>query len=256
MFIVSRVTGPLVEVAESVESFRGAENFIPLPEQGPRELVSLAANFNTMAREISELLSNRTTLLAGISHDLRTPLTRMRLALELLPDTVERKLVARFERNLEAMDELIADTLRFAHGAVEAKHEVETLPFIKDVLAQIDETIRFCADPSVPDRVILAPGAFARVVTNLVTNAQQYGEGVSVLLTGRELHVMDRGEGIAPEYRELVFQPFFRIEGSRSRATGGSGLGLAIVAQLCQAQGWKVSVEDGPLGENDVVVVF
>ena len=85
LIIVQRITRPLVQAAERVESFRGGENFETLPEQGPRELVSLARNFNTMAREISALLSNRTTLLAGISHDLRTPLTRMRLALELLP---------------------------------------------------------------------------------------------------------------------------------------------------------------------------
>ena len=86
LFIVQRITRPLVETAERAETYRGGENFEPLPEQGPRELVSLARNFNTMAREITALLSNRTTLLAGISHDLRTPLTRMRLALELLPD--------------------------------------------------------------------------------------------------------------------------------------------------------------------------
>jgi len=85
LFIVQRITRPLVQAAQRVETFRGGENFEPLPEKGPRELVSLARNFNTMAREISTLLSNRTTLLAGISHDLRTPLTRMRLALALTP---------------------------------------------------------------------------------------------------------------------------------------------------------------------------
>ena len=91
LIIVQRITRPLVQAAERVESFRGGENFEPLPEEGPRELVSLARNFNTMARDISALLSNRTTLLAGISHDLRTPLTRMRLALELLPHFRDRR---------------------------------------------------------------------------------------------------------------------------------------------------------------------
>jgi two-component system osmolarity sensor histidine kinase EnvZ len=256
VFIVSRVTGPLVRVAESVESFRGAENFEPLPEEGPRELVSLARNFNTMARDISVLLSNRTTLLAGISHDLRTPLTRMRLALELLPDNVDPGLVKRFERNLEGMDQLIADTLRFARGAAEPKQEIEIAPFVADALMSLDESIPFGTDADVPSRVMIAPGAFSRVLTNLVINAQQYGEDVSVELRGRELHVLDRGMGIPVEYREQVFQPFFRLESSRNRETGGSGLGLAIVAQLCQAQGWKVSIEDGPNGENDVVVLI
>ncbi|MYE82122.1 MAG: HAMP domain-containing protein [Gammaproteobacteria bacterium] len=115
--VVRRIAQPLAETAGAVEAFRGAEGFSPLPEKGPRELVTLAESFNRMAREISTLLSSRTTLLAGISHDLRTPLARMRLAVELLPDDVDPKLVARMEGNLERMDELIGDALRFARGA-------------------------------------------------------------------------------------------------------------------------------------------
>ena len=99
-----------------MEAFRGAEGFSPLPEKGPRELVTLAQSFNRMAREISELLSSRTTLLAGISHDLRTPLARMRLAVELLPEDVDPELVGRMAGNLERMDELIGDALRFARA--------------------------------------------------------------------------------------------------------------------------------------------
>ena len=100
LLIVRRIARPLVKVANQAEQFRGIEDIEPLPETGPRELVSLARNFNTMASEISLLLANRTTLMAGISHDLRTPLTRMRLALALLPSNVDAKLIARFESNL------------------------------------------------------------------------------------------------------------------------------------------------------------
>jgi two-component system osmolarity sensor histidine kinase EnvZ len=253
LFIVQRITRPLVETAERAGTYRGGENFEPLPEQGPRELVSLARNFNTMAREITALLSNRTTLLAGISHDLRTPLTRMRLALELLPDNVDKSLVERFERNLESMDELIGDTLRFARGAAEPPQEVELRPFVQDIVGSFDHRIPLsCEGEDV--RLSLAPGALQRVLLNLITNAQQHGQDVAVQLVDREIHVIDHGPGIPEEYRDQVFQPFFRLDSSRSVVTGGSGLGLAIVQQLCQAQGWRVTIQDGPQGGTDVCV--
>ncbi len=254
LFIVQRITRPLVQAAERVESFRGGENFEPLPEEGPRELVSLARNFNTMAREISALLSNRTTLLAGISHDLRTPLTRMRLALELLPDDVDPKLIERFERNLENMDSLIGAALRFARGTGEAPQTVPLRAFVEDVVDAYNASIPFDSDVDPDFELQLAPGALKRVLTNLISNAQQHGDGVRVRLEGTDVHVVDSGPGIPDEYKEQVFQPFFRLDTSRSSVTGGSGLGLAIVLQLCQAHGWRVRVEDPPGGGTDVIV--
>jgi two-component system osmolarity sensor histidine kinase EnvZ len=251
--IVQRITRPLVQAAERVESFRGGENFEPLPEQGPRELVSLARNFNTMAREISALLSNRTTLLAGVSHDLRTPLTRMRLALELLPKDVDPKLVERFERNLENMDQLIGDALRFAKGTSEAAQLVSLEPFVEDVVESYDASIPF-ESVGTGAKLPLAAGALKRVLTNLISNAQQHGDGVRVRLDGTDIHVVDSGPGIPDEFKERVFQPFFRLDSSRSSVTGGSGLGLAIVQQLCQAHGWRVRIEDPPDNGTDVIV--
>ncbi len=256
LFIVQRITRPLVLVAERAETFRGGGNFEPLPEQGPEELVSLARNFNTMAREISTLLSSRTTLLAGISHDLRTPLTRMRLALELLPEDVDRKLVERFERNLEAMDALIGDALKFARGAGEAPQDVELAPFVRDVLASFDPPVPLTVDDHGDVIVSLAPGALQRVLVNLVNNGLQHGDNVRVLVKDREIHVIDSGPGIPEAAREEVFQPFFRLDHSRNVNTGGSGLGLAIVHQLCQAQGWRVRIQEGPEGGADVVVTL
>jgi two-component system osmolarity sensor histidine kinase EnvZ len=254
LFIVQRIARPLVQAAESVESFRGGEDFEPIPEEGPAELVSLARNFNTMARNVSTLLSNRTTLLAGISHDLRTPLTRMRLALELLPPEVDPSLVERFERNLTAMESLIADALRFARGTGESRQEVELVGFIREIVESHDATIPFAAHDAEGIRLMLAPGALQRVLVNLLNNAQQHGDAVAVTVQGREIHVSDSGPGIPDEYKEKVFQPFFRIDSSRSVATGGSGLGLAIVAQLCQAQGWRVRIEDGAAGGTEVIL--
>ena len=256
LFIVQRITRPLVLAAERVETFRGGENFEPLPEQGPRELVSLARSFNTMAREISALLSNRTTLLAGISHDLRTPLTRMRLALALLPENVDPKLIARFERNLEVMDGLIGDALRFARGTQESAQEVELAPFVRDVLAGFEQPIPLTVEHADGLRLPIAPGALQRVLANVVGNGLQHAEAVRVHLDGRQIHVIDSGPGIPPEAREAVFQPFFRLDSSRNVSTGGSGLGLAIVRQLCQAQGWRVAIQDAPGGGTDVVITL
>lgn len=256
LFIVQRITRPLVRVAEQAEHFRGSGDIEPLPETGPEELASLARNFNTMANEISILLANRTTLLAGISHDLRTPLTRMRLALALLPEDVDATLVERFERNLESMDELIGDALRFARGTREAQQEIEVLPFVEEVLASYSTPVSLSAMVDGTYRRFVAPSAFRRVLMNLVSNGIKHGGDVVVTLREGCIEVTDNGPGIPEEYREEIFQPFFRIDPSRSQETGGSGLGLAIVAQLCHAHGWRVQVGQADGGGARVSIDF
>ena len=245
LFIVQRIARPLVKLSQQAEDFRGALDIEPLPEEGPKELVSLTRNFNTMAKEISVLLANRTTLLAGISHDLRTPLTRMRLALALLPETVDQDLVKRFERNLESMDELIADALHFARGTEETAQEIEIVSFVAEVAESFDDSVRFETKLRHSSRATVAPSAFRRVLVNLVSNAYKHGNHVVVRLTRNEVQVIDDGPGIPAQYREDVFQPFFRLDESRNTSTGGSGLGLAIVRQLCDANHWRVQIEAG-----------
>lgn len=250
LLIVQRITRPLDAVASSARKFRGGAKLEPLPETGPAELVTLARSFNTMVQEISELISNRTTLLAGISHDLRTPLARMRLALELLPENTDPKLVERFERNLAEMDALLSVSLQFARGlSREDVREVELRPLIESMLCE--DTSKVCLDWQAPRdlRLVLDPGALTRVLNNLVGNALQYADGkvelrVSKQVDAVRIDVLDRGPGIPEAERTRVFQPFYRIERSRNQRTGGSGLGLAIVKQLCDAQGWQICVSD------------
>ena len=248
LLIVRKIARPLVQVGKQAETFRGLAEIEPLPETGPRELVSLARNFNTMADEIALVLANRTTLMAGISHDLRTPLTRMRLALALLPDDVEQSLVQRFERNLEAMDVLIGDALRFAQGTREEAQPLALAPYVREVLDTFEQELDFLCVINDDVMLDLAPNAFSRVLTNLVGNAIKYADRVRVSLDGSEVVVSDDGPGIPVSERGRVFQPFYRLEASRNVSTGGSGLGLAVVQQLSAAHGWKIEIGDSPMG--------
>ena len=201
-----------------------------------------------MADEIARLLANRTTLMAGISHDLRTPLTRMRLALALLPDTVDQTLVQRFDRNLEAMDALIGDALRFAQGTAETSKPLALAPYVRQVLDTFEKKIEL--DCAISDDLIveLAPNAFSRVLVNLVGNGIKYANRVNVELRAGEIIVSDDGPGIPENERDNVFQPFYRLEVSRNQSTGGSGLGLAVVQQLSTVHGWRIAIGDGQLG--------
>ena len=248
LLIVRKIARPLVQVGKQAETFRGLAEIEPLPETGPRELVSLARNFNTMADEIALVLANRTTLMAGISHDLRTPLTRMRLALALLPEDVDQSLVQRFERNLEAMDVLIGDALRFAQGTREEAQPLALAPYVREVLDTFDHELEFLCVINDDLMLDLAPNAFSRVLTNLVGNAIKYADRVRVSLDGSEVVVSDDGPGIPVSERGRVFQPFYRLEASRNVSTGGSGLGLAVVQQLSAAHGWKIEIGDSPMG--------
>lgn len=248
LLIVRKIARPLVQVGKQAETFRGLAEIEPLPETGPRELVSLARNFNTMADEIALVLANRTTLMAGISHDLRTPLTRMRLALALLPDDVEQSLIQRFERNLEAMDVLIGDALRFAQGTREEAQSLALAPYVREVLDTFEQELDFLCVINDDVMLDLAPNAFSRVLTNLVGNAIKYADRVRVSLDGSEVVVSDDGPGIPVSERGRVFQPFYRLEASRNVSTGGSGLGLAVVQQLSAAHGWKIEIGDSPMG--------
>ncbi len=248
--VLQRITRPLVRAAELAKTFRGGEDFVPLPEEGPRELRTLARSFNTMAREISSLLANRTTLLAGISHDLRTPLARMRLALALLPEDMAPDQVRRIERNLELMDALIGDALMFARGAGESHSTLCLKPFVDELVGNFEDPVRLHWEGDKDVQVWVAPGALRRVLQNLLANAREHGGGeaeMRVVVDRRvEILISDRGPGIPEAYRDKVFQPFFRLDEARSQ--GGSGLGLAIVQQLCQAHGWLVAVESSESG--------
>ncbi|AGA32494.1 Periplasmic Sensor Signal Transduction Histidine Kinase [Thioalkalivibrio nitratireducens DSM 14787] len=236
----------------------------PLPEKGPREVRMLARNFNTMAHEVRELLANRTTLLAGVSHDLRTPLTRMRLSLEMLREIHDPKLIDGICDDLEAMDRIIRQTLALSRD-LETREEqtVDLVALLEQIIADAcrsEGDISWSSAPASCSRH-LNPVALQRVLANLVENAVRYGEGqpVEVALECAPtvvIRVLDRGPGIPGDQLEAVFRPFHRLEASRSAQTGGSGLGLAITRQLAKANGWDVSLHPREGGGTEARVVL
>jgi two-component system osmolarity sensor histidine kinase EnvZ len=248
--------GPLSRLANASERIGQGRRPEPLPESGPTELAALARAFNRMAEQVEELLANRTTLLAGISHDLRTPLSRLRLALGMLSEKPEPDLVERLMRDVDGMNTLIARCLEVSRDFSEQDAaEVDLCDLLAEVAAEFaaaGATVRGRHGPQC--RLRVRPLALKRILSNLVDNAVRYGGGqpveieYDIAVDRVAIRVLDRCPGIPEAEREAVFRPFYRLDPSRSACTGGSGLGLAIVRQLARANGWSVELTARPGG--------
>jgi two-component system osmolarity sensor histidine kinase EnvZ len=251
VWLARRIVAPLERLDAAAALLGRGERPALLPETGPRELARLAHRVNALGREVHELLDGRTTLLAGLSHDLRTPLARMRLAIEMLSRRPDPALIERLERDIEEMNRLVGDMLELARGlGQEAPRRIDVGELLEQLARSAREAGASVTVVSAPCTATAAPMALRRVLGNLLSNAQRYGgAGMIELQAQRDggavrIGVLDRGRGIPDDQLEAVFRPFHRVESSRSRGTGGSGLGLAIVRQLAQANGWTVSLEN------------
>lgn len=250
LLVARRLTRPLNRLAQATARVGRGSDFEPLPEDGPAELARLSREFNRMTATVRDLLENRTIMLAGVSHDLRSPITRLRMALELCHTRPEPKLLARMESDLERMDALIQSFIEFSRGISAEPLETVNVPAMLESLA--DEARIHGATVTVsiagPCTQDLAPLALHRVLANLVDNAVRYAgnEPIEVVLVQCNhpviIEVRDQGPGVPPEKREDVFHPFVRLDTARSHG-GGSGLGLAMVRQIAQAQGWTVALD-------------
>jgi two-component system osmolarity sensor histidine kinase EnvZ len=235
LILAGRITHPLNRLSKAAEQVALGYSPNALSENGPRELANLARQFNITSGRVRELIANRTLLLAGISHDLRTPLTRLRLAVEMLPRGTAPALVARMERDIEDMNALISQAIDFGKS-LEAGHREDV-----DLAAMIDDLV--AGRP----RVVWQRGrschyrvdvlALRRIVGNLLENALRYSQDLVEVhldckMAAPVVYVLDRGPGIPESEREAVFRPYYRLEASRSRLTGGTGLGLAVAYQL------------------------
>ena len=250
LLLVRRITRPLALMEEATHRIGKGDFSAPLPETGAVELANLARKLNLMESQIGELLNNRTTLLAGISHDLRTPLARMRLELELLQNEKDKAIADGLNKDIDEMDRLISQTLLLAKGlGSEAVSDTDVCELLNEI---IDENTRPSIDihPSFTGNCCapIKAQALKRVVGNLLENAINYGGPGPVTLSYRSesdhftITIADQGPGIPPSERDAIFQPFHRLETSRNKSTGGSGLGLAIVKQLCDVNQWRIGL--------------
>jgi two-component system osmolarity sensor histidine kinase EnvZ len=254
-WLARRITAPLARLDLAAREIGQGEQPALLPETGPRELAALARRFNAMARQVRDLLSARTTLLAGVSHDLRTPLARMRLALEMLKSAPAPALIERLESDIEEMNGLIATLLDLARGLErEPRVELDLAELLHDLADRLPSPHREILIRCPAYRREVPPRALRRAIGNLLQNALRYApEGAIELFctttTERcRIGVLDRGPGIPAERIEAMFDPFQRLDDSRSPQTGGAGLGLAIVRELAKANGWQVRLELRPGG--------
>ncbi|WP_306768510.1 ATP-binding protein [Roseomonas sp. AR75] len=257
LWAVRRLTQPVRDLAAAADRLGRDVNAAPLPENGPAEVATAAHAFNTMAQRIRRFVSDRTQMVAAIGHDLKTPITRLKLRAELLDDDEQRrKIIA----DLEEMEGMIAATLAFARddAAAEPSVAVDLAALCRTVLDEAAD-----ANPDLADNVAYAgpehltvrarPVALKRALANLVGNAIAYGGAARLALEPAppgqlRIAIADDGPGVPEDELEGVFQPFRRLETSRNRETGGTGLGLPIARNILRAHGGDVVLRNRPEG--------
>jgi signal transduction histidine kinase len=252
VWAVRRVTSPLAALATAAERLGHDVRAPPLPETGTVEIRQAARAFNDMQIRLRRLIESRTRLLAAISHDLRTPLTLLRLRAETVQNAQERDKVL---ATIAEMDAMIGATLQFArdHSAGEPRQPTDLTSLIQGVADDMRDTgFSVRLQPMEPIVCACQPTALKRAVRNLLENAVKYGKTgtVNVRRTSQtvEIDVDDEGPGIPQEELTRVIEPFYRLDESRSRDTGGVGLGLAIAQSIVQAHGGTLTLKNSPTG--------
>ncbi|WP_299437348.1 ATP-binding protein [uncultured Rhodospira sp.] len=264
VWAVRRMTRPLRTVADAARRMGVDPRRDPLPEEGSRELREVARAFNDMQARLTRLVDNRTRLLAAISHDLRTPITTLRLRAEFVENAEDR---ARMMATLDEMEAMVRATLDFARddATAETARSVNLTALVAATCADLAETgdpVRYddTEDNAPPAVVHGRPLALRRALVNLIRNACVYGGGADVSVEtaeatdaagaaiGYAVVVRDEGPGIPEEHLARVTDPFHRVEGSRARHTGGIGLGLSIVQAVADAHGGRLLLRNRPRG--------
>ena len=255
LWAVGRATRPLAALAAAAERLGMDVNAPPLAERGPREVRAAAQAFNVMQGRIRRFVDDRTQMLAAISHDLRTPITRMKLRAEFVDDDEQR---AKMLADLDEMEHMIAATLAFARD--DATREQHRPVDIAALVQGLAEDLGGSYDG--PDALVAAarPLALKRAVANVLQNARKYGTSARASLSRDDGHVVlvvdDDGPGIAEADREKVFAPFVRLETSRNRDTGGTGLGLAVARAALRAHGGDITLTNRAEGGLRVTLSF
>jgi two-component system, OmpR family, osmolarity sensor histidine kinase EnvZ len=242
---------PILRLADAAESFGKGREVPGFRPRGAREVRRAAQAFIEMKRRVERTIEQRTTMLAGVSHDLRTVLTRFKLELALIGDSPE---VEAMRRDVDEMGRMLEAYLAFARGdAGEQSAPTDMAGFLDELKADAERhghktMVEFHGHPVVTVR----PHAFKRCLANLVSNAARFGSAISI--TGHRDHrwlsvtVDDDGPGIPISLREDVFKPFLRLDVARNQDEGGTGLGLAIARDIARSHGGDIALADSPLG--------
>ena len=260
LIAVRWLSRPLQTLADAAEALGKNIHRAPLPEDGPTEVRQAARAFNTMQSRLVRYIDDRTQVLAAMSHDLKTPLTRLRLRAELLDDDALRE---RFEKDLGEMQTMVADALAALRGLdgpaqsvpVDMMALLESLQADNEAMGRSVQIEGRTSTPFMGD-----PARLRRCVGNLLDNAVTYGQRARVRVEdgpkALTLRIGDEGPGIPDAMLEKVFDPFFRLEGSRSRETGGTGLGLSIARNIARAAGGELSLRNVPQGGLEASLVL
>ena len=254
------VTRPLHVLANAAEALGRDIHRPPLAEEGPLEIRQAARAFNTMQGRLARFIENRTRIFAAMSHDLKTPITRMRLRADLLDD---EELRHRFEADLKEMEAMVTHTLEFMRGmgGQEARQDVDVMALLESLQSDNEAMSRYVsvegqASAPYPARVSL----LKRCLGNLIDNAVLYGERATVRVEDSPqcltLRILDEGPGIPLPELEKVFEPFYRLEQSRSRETGGTGLGLAIARNIAHMHGGDIVLRNRPVKGLEAILTL
>ncbi|WP_042936148.1 sensor histidine kinase, partial [Pseudomonas gingeri] len=250
---------PIQRLSDAAERLSEDLNSPPLDETGPREARQAAATFNLMQQRIREQVQQRGRMLGAVSHDLRTPLSRLKLRLEQIDDA---RLQGQMRQDLNDMIGMLDATLSYLHE----QRTSEAMQWM-DVQALVESICENAQDQGAQVRasghcapLLVQPMALRSCLNNLMDNALRYaGDALITLEDSRRqliIRVIDHGPGIAAEKREAVFEPFYRLEGSRNRNSGGVGLGMTIAREAAQRLGGELTLEETPGGGLTAVVAL
>jgi signal transduction histidine kinase len=247
-----RVVRPLSELTRAASVGATSGGIVPrVPETGPEDVRAAAIAFNAMTEKVAKTLENQRHLLSAVGHDLRTPITAMRINLEFVADDDLREGLG---RNLDELQDLTEQVLGAARGTGgESKRNVDLSALVESLCTDLDEMgepVHW--DLSAPAPISCRPNEIRRAVRNLVDNAVAYGGEADVKIadtpTAYEIVVDDKGPGIPEADRQRVFEPFVRLESSRNREGGGTGLGLTLVKAIAEGHGGQIKLENRPEG--------
>lgn len=260
-FAVRLATRPLAQLASAADALDPNRKGAAMSEEGPSEVAHAARAFNAMRERIAHYLEERVQILAAISHDLQTPITRMKLRAEMADESTDKdKLV----RDLGEIERLVQDGIayaRSAHGNVEKVSRIDIASFVESMVYDYQDMGKAVAViESTQGTVQTKPHALRRILANFIDNALKFAGSAQITVDKRgdatAITVMDRGPGIPEDQLDAAMQPFYRLEQSRNRETGGTGLGLAIAQQLATALGGSIRLynrEGGGLAAEVVV---